>query len=50
MLCTVFRLEKYKFYRFDEEDQEPIEDSIPLGYYTCTKKLSEIIQSCLIMA
>ncbi len=47
MVCTIFRLEKYKFYRLDEEDQEPVEDSIPLGYYTNTKKLNEIIQSCL---
>ena len=47
MLRTVFRLEKYKFYSFDEAEQEPVEDSIPLGYYTSTQKLNEIIRSCL---
>ena len=46
MRCSIFRLEKYKFYYFDESDQEPVEDKVPLGYYSNIQRLNEIIRLC----
>ena len=46
MQRVIYRLEKYKFYRFDETDCEPVEDKIPLGYYSNLQRLNEVIRLC----
>ena len=46
MICTIYRLEKYKFYRFDAIDGEPVEDRVQLGYFSDKQQLKNSVLLC----
>ena len=47
MLKYFYELEYVLFSRFDETDQENVEDRHFVGYFSSTKKVNEAIKSCL---
>lgn len=42
----IFRLDKCKYFYYDKEDDEDVEDRYVLGYFNSPEKLADAIQTC----